>query len=80
MVTNPTDADFKVGQRASYSHTKRGTTSFGFGDVVKVNKRTVEVIDRKYPNEERILVDKALVYRLREASELVDLTLTKEAP
>lgn len=77
MVTNPTDADFKVGQRASYSHTKRGTTSFGFGDIVKVNKRTVEVVDRKYPNEEHILVDKALVHWLREQSELLVL---KEAP
>lgn len=77
MVNNPSDADFKVGLRALYAYRRRGTTSFGFGDVEKVNRRTVVLVDCKHPGHERIMVDKALVYRLHEQSELARLDLVR---
>lgn len=56
------DDEFRVGRRGSYSYTDRGTLNFGFGDITTVNKRTVVVVDRKFPGEQRVTVDKALFY------------------
>jgi len=64
MAQRIEDGEFEVGRRGAYSYQHRGTTLFGIGDIVKVNRKSVMIIDRKYPGEERITVDKGLFYKV----------------
>jgi hypothetical protein len=70
--------DAKVGDRVSYRIPGRGSWSYGFGDVRKVNRKSYTVVDRKFPGEEMLLVDKGLVIQVTPAPLLISLTLTQE--
>ena len=54
---------FKVGMRVSYTIPERGGFRLGFGDIEKVNRKTIIVIDAKHPDKARYMVDRALIYR-----------------
>ncbi len=50
-----------IGARVCYTVPNRGGHSFGFGKVTKINRKTVNVTDEKYPGEEKLQVDKRLI-------------------
>lgn len=58
----------KIGDRVSYIIPERGGWSHGFGDVIKLNRVTVEVIDRKFEHADKdgikILIDRALLTKV----------------
>ena len=53
----------KMGSRVLYTIPERGGFRYGFGDVVKVNRITVDVIDMKFGKDVH-RVDKALIYEV----------------
>jgi hypothetical protein len=69
------DAEFRKGRRGSYSWVSRGTRSFSFGDIEKVNRKSIVIINRKHPGEERITVDKALFHSVVDLESLSELSL-----
>lgn len=58
----------QVGHRARYRVPVRGGQDLGFGDVVKVNRKTVDIEDRKH-GAGLLRVDKELIF---ESSFLLD--------
>ncbi len=52
-----------VGSRVCYTVPGRGkgNFSFGFGDVIQVNWKTVDIIDRKFPGEKKHRISKSLI-------------------
>lgn len=63
---NPFEPSIEVmiGDRACYKIPERGGWSYGFGDVIKLNKKSIVVLDKKFPDNQKIRVDKALVYKV----------------
>jgi hypothetical protein len=51
----------KVGDRITYVHLERGGYSLGLGEIVKLNRATVMIIDRKFEGNQQIGVDRALI-------------------
>lgn len=57
--------EIRIGSRVLFTVPERGGAGYGFGDVVKCNRKSVHVIDRKFPGEQRVLVDVTLIYEVR---------------
>lgn len=66
----------KVGDRVTYIIPDGRGWSYGFGDVIKLNRTSVRVVDCKFPGETHIVVDRGLLTSVKDQSELITLTLT----
>lgn len=53
--------DIQVGHRVRFRVPVRGGQDLGFGDVVKINRRTVDIEDRKHGSG-TLRVDKELIF------------------
>lgn len=65
--------EIEIGDRVCFTIPYRGGWGYGFGDCIKLNRKSVVVIDKKFPGNEEIRVSRELVYKVTAQQDVIKL-------